>query len=272
MLGFNGRMARRGIITGSAHIAETGGEGRLFEPVASRQHIVGQLCGRRQKQVVDHQQFQVGIPQRLFDPSGIATPAQRIMVLDKQSLDRVGLALGNRPPQAGLMGRSRPTQQMVLAVPGRRHGCIKLFIAVAQQTKPINPQSLAPLLFGQAVHQHHIPVCHDLPGRAGQGVAALAIQVAANGHQTGNRPRRLEARRAELAHPVATIDNARPVAGKLPGDFDQKFLRDPGEFSGSLWRVGSHVLLQGLESGGVLLDKLPVVQPFFNQHRKPAQS
>ena len=156
------------------------------------------------------------------------------MVLDKQPLDRVGLALGNRLPQAGLMGRSRPTQQVVLAVPGRRHGRIKLFIPVAQQTKLIQPQSLAPLFFGQAVHQHHIPVCHDLPGRAGQGVATLAIQIAANGHQTGNCPRGLEARRAELAHPVATIDDAGPVAGKQPRRFDQEFLWDPGEFRGPL--------------------------------------
>ena len=168
------------------------------------------------------------------------------------------------------MGRSRPAQQVVLAVPGRCHGRIKLFIPVAQQTKAIDPQSLAPLFFGQSVHQHHIPVCHDLPGRAGQGVAALPIQIAANGHQTGNCPRSLEARRAELAHSVATIDNAWPVAGKQPGSFDQEFLWDPGEFGGPLRRIGGHVLLQGVEPGGVLLDKLPVVQTFFNQNREPA--
>ena len=101
-------------------------------------------------------------------------------------------------------------------------------------------------------------------------MAALAIQVAANGHQTGNCPRSLEAGRAELAHPVAAIDDAWPVAGKQSRRFDQEFLWDPGEFRGPLRRVGGHVLLQGVEPGGVLLDKLPVVQTFFNQHREPA--
>ena len=74
LLGFNGRVARRGVIAGGAHIAQAGREGRLFEPVAGWQHIVGQLRGRRQKQVVDHQQVQVGTPQRLLDPFGVATP------------------------------------------------------------------------------------------------------------------------------------------------------------------------------------------------------
>ena len=146
------------------------------------------------------------------------------MVLDNQTPDRIRLALGNRLPQAGLMGRSRPAQQVMFAVPGRRHGRIKPFIPVAQKTKPIDPQSLAPLFFGQSVHQHHIPVCYDLPGRAGQGVAALTVQIAANGDQTGNCPRSLEARWAKLAHSVTAIDNAWPVAGKQPRGFDQEFL------------------------------------------------
>ena len=55
ILGLDGRVARRGVIAGGAHIAQAGGEGRLFEPVAGWQDVVGQLRGRRQKQVVDHQ-------------------------------------------------------------------------------------------------------------------------------------------------------------------------------------------------------------------------